>query len=682
MIKTGARQRIEKLKKLINRHRYLYHVLDREEISAAALDSLKKELFDLEQQFPDLVTSDSPTQRQGGKPLAKFAKVRHEKPMLSFNDAFSEQDVQDWLARNKKLLSPAEAEHPDFYCEPKLDGLAVELVYEKGFLKTGSTRGDGLIGEDVTQNLRTIESLPLRLRRDQSVVVRGEAVITREQFSKINQEQISQGSAPFANPRNLAAGSVRQLDPRVTASRGLDVNVYDLVSDLGQKTHEQEHRILHELGFKTNNRYSRRCRSLQEVFAFRQAWLKDRAQLPYEIDGVVVRINNNRLFDQLGVVGKAPRGALAFKFPLPQATTRLRGVVFQVGRTGAITPVAILEPVSIGGVVVSRATLHNASEIARLGLKIGDTVVVGRAGDVIPDIVKALPELRTGQEKNIVHPRRCPACQTRLTKAEREVVWRCPNRACPSRSRENFYHFVSKGAFDISGLGPKIIDKLLDANLVSDPADLFFLQIGDILPMKEDLPRARRSRVEGFGEKSSRNLIEAIQAKKKIPLARFLSALSIRNVGEESSHDLAEHFSRLENIVRADLIQLQTVPDVGPIVAQSIFQWFHDKKNLNFLEKLRESGIVVESSKPSTLNSKLRGLTFVLTGTLESLTREQAKQKIRELGGAMAESVSPNTNFVVAGANPGSKLERAKKLGLRILAEPEFLQLIQSRPSS
>ncbi len=441
MNRKQTRQRIDKLRKLINHHRYLYHVLDRQEISEAALDSLKKNLADLEEQFPDLITPDSPTQRVGGQALAKFTKVRRALPMLSFRDAFSEADLRDWLERNEKLLTGEERKRIDFYCEPKLDGLAIELVYENGFFKAGSTRGDGLIGEDVTQNLKTIESLPLALETPKGktgrVIVRGEVVITKKQFVRINREQTKQGLAVYANPRNLAAGSIRQLDPQVAASRHLDVNLYSLVADLGQSTHAEEHRILQALGFKTNNQYSRSCPDLASVLAFRNHWLQHRQKLPYEIDGIVVTINNNKIFDKLGVVGKAPRGSIAFKFPLMQAITVVEDVKVQVGRTGAVTPVAVLKPVKLAGVIISRATLHNQDEIKRLGLKIGDSVVVGRAGDVIPHIIKVLPELREGKEKEFYFPKNCPVCLTRLSTPAGEVVWRCPNLKCPARKRKS-----------------------------------------------------------------------------------------------------------------------------------------------------------------------------------------------------------------------------------------------------
>jgi len=687
MNKKQAQERIEKLKNLINYYRYQYHVLDKLEISEAALDSLKQELFQLEQQFPDLVTPDSPTQRVGGKPLEKFAKVKHPQPMLSFNDAFSEKDMTDWLERINKLLTPAEQKQVDFYCEPKLDGLAIELIYENGFFKIGSTRGDGLVGEDVTQNLKTIEAIPLKLREVKEVVeeltaaglkeiavkiqkqglkevvVRGEAIISKKDFAKVNQEQEKLGLPKFANPRNLAAGSIRQLDPKITAQRRLDSNCYELLTDFGQKTHEEKHKILKALGFKTNNKYSKYCRNLAEVFEFHKTTQNLRDKFPYEIDGIVVTVNNIKIFEKLGVVGKAPRGAIAYKFPLKQATTMVEDIKVQVGRTGAITPVAILKPVEVGGVTISRATLHNEDEIKRLGIKIGDTVIVGRAGDVIPDIIKVLPELRTGKEKEFKMPKTCPACGTKLIKPAGEALWRCPNPQCFARQREYFSHFVR--AFDIVGLGPKIIDRLIEEGLVSDPADLFKLKEGDLIPL------------ERFAEKSAQNLIQAIQSKKEIPLARFIYALGIRNVGEETAQDLAEFFGSIEKMKKASLAELQKIKDIGPVVAQSIYNFFREKRNNEFLEKLKKVGVKIQYQKTKSKKQKLKGLTFVFTGGLETMTREEAKEKVRLLGGEVSESVSKKTDFVVVGKEPGSKLAKAQKLNVKIINEEQFKDLLK-----
>jgi DNA ligase (NAD+) len=690
MNKDQARDRIEKLKKLINHHRYLYHVLDRQDISSEALDSLKKELFDLEQLFPEFIAFDSPTQRVGGKPLDKFIKVRHKAPMISLNDAFTREDIEDWLARVSKLLAPEDLRGINFFCEPKLDGLAIELVYKDGILAVGSTRGDGIFGEDITNNLKTIEAIPLRLRSLEDVledlkkeglfaafrefskekridvVVRGEVVIAKKDFKKINKQQEKAGLPMYANPRNLAAGSLRQLDPKVAALRRLDSNVYDMISSVGQKTHEEGHRILHILGFKTNNKYSRFCKNLEEVLDYREHWQRNREEIPFEIDGVVARVNDNAVFEKLGVAGKAPRGAIAYKFPLKQATTVAEDIKVQVGRTGAMTPVAYLKPVEVGGTLVSRATLHNEDEIARLGLRIGDSVVVGRAGDVIPQIVKVLPELRTGKEKIFKMPEFCPACGTKLVKISGEVAWRCPNPDCFSRKQRYFAYFVSKNAFDIVGLGPKVLEQLLDQGLISDPADLFELKEGDLVPL------------ERFAEKKAGKIVEAIQSKKEIVLSKFIFSLGIRNVGEQTSIDLANRFGSIEKLAAAEFEELEKVNDVGPVVAASLRSFFQEKSNLKFLDKLKAAGVKVLAPKAGRTSSILAGMTFVFTGEMLSLSRNKAKELAREFGGDVSESVSKNTSYVVAGANPGSsKMEKVKKLGTKVIGEEEFLAMVK-----
>jgi len=687
MTKKEVKLRIEKLKKVINHHRYLYHVLDKQEISESALDSLKKELFDLEQKYPEFITEDSPTQRIGGEPLKEFKKTRHPKPMLSFNDAFSKDDMLDWEERIKKLLTQKEIEKLDYFVELKFDGLAIELIYIGGVLKTGSTRGDGRVGEDVTQNLKTIESIPLRLRGEKEVindlrkegleeiasfvrkkglkevVVRGEALISKKEFERINRLQEKKGLPKYANPRNIAAGSIRQLDPNVTASRNLVAYFYDLISELGQTTHQQKHKILKILGFKTH-KGTKYCKNLKEVFEFHKFWQEKRETLPFEIDGVVVQVDDNRIFQKLGVVGKAPRGAIAFKFHLKQAETVIEDIKVQVGRTGAVTPVAYLKPVKIGGVTITRATLHNEDEIKRLGVKIGDTVIVGRAGDVIPDVVKVLKGLRSGKEKSFKMPRNCPVCGTRLVKPEGEAILRCPNPKCAARRRRYLYHFVSKSAFDIEGLGPKIIDQLLKENLITQAADLFELKEGDLVPL------------ERFAEKSAKNLIKAIQSKKEITFPRFIYALGIAGVGEETARLLADRFQNLENLKNASQAQLQNIKDIGPETAESIFLFFREKRNLRLLERLKKSGVKIKTQEKEKRGKKFSGKTFVLTGTLEKFTREEAKEKIRSLGGNISESVSKRTDFLVVGENPGSKLDRAKKLGIKIIGEKEFLEMI------
>lgn len=696
MDKYQTKQRIDKLKTVINHHRYLYHVLDRQEISDSALDSLKKELFDLEQKYPQFVTEDSPTQRVGGEPRKEFKKVIHKERMLSLNDVFSKEDFYDWVERISKLLTEKERKQIDFYCELKIDGLAIELEYKKSILKTGSTRGDGLIGEDITQNLKTIEAIPLSLSEEKhnfpdNIIVRGEVFISKKEFEKVNKAQKEKGLPLYANPRNIAAGSLRQLDPRITASRNLDSFAYDIVEGINTKTHEERHKILKELGFKTNknNQY---CKSAQEVFAFFEQCSKIREKLPYEIDGVVVIVNNNQIFEKLGVIGKAPRGAVAFKFAQSQATTVVENIKLQVGRTGAITPVAVLKPVQVSGITITRATLHNEDEIKRLGIKIGDTAIVGRAGDVIPVIIKVLPELRTGKEKNFVMPKVCPSCKTKLEKSAGEALLRCPNPKCFARKRRNFYHFVSRQAFNIEGLGPKVIDKLLDFGLVTDPSDLFSLKVGDIIQLEKDLPRSKlKALLPGFGEKSAENLIKSISEKKEITLPRFIYSLGVRNVGEETAIDLAKSFgsrpegarlaklegwAAIEKIKKASLGDLQSILNIGSVVAGSIYEWFSDKDNLKFLEKLLKSGIEIKTQSREA-RGKMSGKTFVFTGTLDSISRELVKERVRKLGGEVSETVSKKTDFVVVGEGPGSKLEKAKSFGVKVISEKEFIRMIE-----
>lgn len=662
MDKKEAQKRIEKLRDLVNHHRYLYHVLDKQEISDSALDSLKKELFDLEQEYPDLITKDSPTQRIGGEPLKEFKKFKHPQRMTSFNDAFSEEDMQDWEKRFLKLLPDSQKGMINYYCELKIDGLAIELIYKDGILQTGSTRGDGNVGEDITQNLKTVEAIPLTINEKKDIVVRGEVFISKKEFERINKEQKEKDLPVYANPRNIAAGSIRQLDPKITASRKLDSFAYELLTGFGQITHEDKHKILKDLGFKTN-KHNKFCKNLQEVSEFHKKWIKEREKLDYEIDGVVVLINNNEIFEKLGIVGKAPRAGIAYKFPQAQSTTKVVDIQVQVGRTGAMTPVAILEPVQVTGITITRATLHNEDEIKRLGLKIGDTVIVGRAGDVIPDIIKVLPELRNGKEKTFKMPTHCPACGTKLEKSDTEVLLRCPNKNCFAQRRRNFYHFVSRTAFNMDGLGPKIIDRLLDEGLVQDPADLFDLEEGDV------------KNLERFAEKSAENLIKSIQDRKEITLPKFIYALGIRNVGEETAIDLAKHFQSLKKIKDAKLEDFEEILDIGPVVSKSIYEWFADRENNKYLEKLEKKVKIINPKLQAS--QKLQGKTFVLTGSLESMSRDEARDKIRELGGDASESVSSKTSYVVVGSEPGSKAEKAKKLGVEILSEKQFLDLIK-----
>ncbi len=665
MTKFEAKQRIEKLKKVIAHHRYLYHVENRQEISDEALDSLKHELYKLEQQYPDLITPDSPTQRVAGKPLEEFEKVEHEVPMLSIEDVFSEKELQDWEDYLKRL---APGERIDYFCEYKIDGFAVTLIYKNGIFTKGATRGNGRVGEDVTQNLKTIESIPLRLEKFEcsnvrifeipaELEVRGEVYMEKGDFERLNKKL----GGKYANPRNLAAGSIRQLDPKLAASRPLKFLAYDLVTDLGQKKHSEEHQILKDLGFKTDK--GKECKDISEIVDFWRQTAKKRETLPFQIDGVVVSVNNNFLFQRLGVAGKSPRGIRAFKFSPKQATTKVLDIKVQIGRTGAVTPIAHLKPVEVGGVTISRATLHNEDEIERLGVKIGDTVIVERAGDVIPAVSKVLKNLRTGKEKKFHFPKTCPKCGQKLVRPKGEAVWRCPNRQCPARKREFLYHFVSKKAFDIEGIGPKIINQLIDENLISGAPDIFELREGDLIPL------------ERFAEKSAKNIVSAIGNSKRIPLSRFIYSLGIRHVGEETAIDLAQYFGSIEKLRKAAKEELENIPDVGPRVSESIYKWFQSKQNQKLVNDLLKAG--VEIQPPPKIGKKLKGKTFVLTGILESMTRAEAQKKIRMLGGDPTSAVSRETDYLVVGKEPGSKLEQAKKLGVRAIGEKEFLKMLK-----
>ena len=703
MQKTQARERVEHLKKLIAKYRDSRLTHNKELISPEAEDALKKELFDLETEFPDLVTPDSPTQRIGGAPLKDFAKVRHDERMTSFNDAFSEEDMRAWLTRVEdflgRKLTGSGSRGAAFYCELKIDGLAIELEYEKGVFVRGSTRGDGTVGEDVTQNLRTVDAIPLTLFTEDEVkkrlktaglsaakydlrralgghfVVRGEVFLTKKDFARINRDLEKKGAKIYANPRNVAAGSIRQLDPKITASRRLDSFQYDIVTDIGQTEHEEEHLLLAALGFRTNTNNAP-ARTLEEVFTFRDHWAepKRREKLDYEIDGVVVIANDNAAFARAGIVGKAPRAAMAYKFSPREATTIVEDIKVQVGRTGALTPVAVMRPVNVGGVTITHASLHNADEIARLGLKIGDTVVISRAGDVIPQITKVLPELRTGRERAFKMPDRCPVDGSKVVRDG--AISRCSSKQCAAQHREQLYHFVSRAAFNIEGLGPKIIDKFLDEGLISDAADIFTLRAGDIAAL------------ERFGEKSAENIVKEVAEKKKITLPRFLYALGILHVGEETasllSRDVEFPHQRgriaikeiAATMKKMSIEDLQKLPDVGPKVAQSIFDWFREARNSKLLERLERDGVEIEALPQAAKSGKLKDKKFVITGSLESMSREEAKEKIRALGGEASESVTKQTDYLVVGGEPGSKYEKAKKLGVPIIDEKELLKLL------
>lgn len=658
MMKSEAKERIAKLRDAINEYRYQYHVLDALEISEAALDALKHELKQLEDAYPDLITKDSPTQRVAGTALERFSKITHTFPMLSIEDVFSFVELREWENRLKKVGA---VEAIDYYAMVKVDGLAVSLVYEDGVLKTAATRGDGAIGEDVTHNMRTIESVPLKLRGEYRgrVEVRGEVYMPKSGFEELNREQAKKGFEPFANPRNVSAGSIRQLDPAMAASRPLAFFAWRLQDGIEVKTQDEGIEILKKLGFKTPP--GQYCDDLSSIEAFFASIGKKREKLDFWIDGIVVRVNETRLFDRLGVVGKTPRGIAAWKFPPEESTTIVESVDWYVGRTGALTPVATVKATFIAGTTVTHATLHNADEIDRLGLRIGDTVILTKAGDIIPKITKVLTELRTGKEKKIVLPTMCPMCGSRVVQREGEVALVCSNPECFAIERERLLHAAR--AFSIDGLGDKVIEKLFTLGLIRIPSDIFALTVDDL----KDL--------EGFGEISANKLVKEIATRKSIALDQFIVALGIRHVGSETAFTLSLAFGSIDALASATLDQLVAVPDVGETVAKSILDFFASDHGKEIVEKYREVGVTIQKAK--AIKRTLEGKAFVLTGTLETLGREEAKEKIRLLGGSVSGSVSKKTTYVVAGEAAGSKLVEAQKLNIPVLSEQEFLAMIR-----
>ncbi|MFA6429123.1 MAG: NAD-dependent DNA ligase LigA [Patescibacteria group bacterium] len=689
MTLAEAKERTAILRKEIDRYRYEYHVLNNLSIPEAALDALKHELWNIEQRYPELIVKDSPTQRVAGKPMEGFRKVQHAVRMLSIEDVFSREELDEWLERLKRIVPRGTF---DFYAEMKMDGLAMSLIYEQGVFVEGSTRGDGTIGEDVTQNLRTIEAIPLRLRvpeeqeiraflkrhagavdeqkarrlfegRATRVEIRGEAFMTKQQLEDLNKKLKARGEAVLANPRNAAAGTIRQLDATVVAERRLSFYGYLLVGDYGFTTHEQTHEAIALLGVPQNP-FNRFCKTLDEVDAFYREVMRKREDLPYWFDGVVVNVNDLALMERLGTVGKTWRGMAAWKFPAEQGTTIVRDIHVSVGRTGALTPVAILDPVQLMGTTVIHASLHNEDEIERLGLKIGDTVIVEKAGDVIPKIIKVLPNFRTGKEKTFHMPTTCPMCGSSVERREGEVAVVCSNKQCYAQELASLLHFVGRSAFDIRGIGDKIAEQLLQTGLVTEPADLFQLEPGDLLNL------------EGFAELSSKKLVEEIQAHTSVSLDRFVNALGIRHVGEETARDLAEHFQTFDALLHASAEELTQVEGVGTVVADAILAWQRDKRVQDQVQALLKVVDVQKAAKRAK-GGPLEGTTWVLTGTLEQLSREEAKELIREKGGEVAESVTRKTTYVVVGENPGSKAEKAEQLGVTILTEKAFLKKIE-----
>jgi len=671
-----AKQRIEQLRAEINYHNYRYYVLDSPEISDAEYDELMRELKQLEEEYPQFLTPDSPTQRVGAAPVEAFGVVEHPLPLLSLGNAFSYDELVAWYNRTTKLVA---GEPFDFACEHKIDGLAVALTYVNGRLTSGATRGDGFRGEDITQNLRTIRSIPLSVSKDAPprFEVRGEVFLPKAGFHKLNQERAAEGLPLFANPRNAAAGSVRQLDPRITAKRPLDIYIYMLGYAEGKATpptHWETMEYLKSLGFKINPNNALLA-SIDRVEDYHRIWVEKRESLPYEADGIVVKVNQLDLQERLGNVGHEPRWAIAYKFPAIESTTRLIDIGISVGRTGTLNPYAILEPVSVGGVTIRQAALHNEDDIRRKDIRKGDTVIIRRAGEVIPEVVGPIKGKRSGQEKEfsllekIFDSKKqrpaCPACGAEVIKPEGEVMYYCSNAACPAQVQERLEHFVSRGGMDIRGIGESNSALLLREGLVKDIADVYYLK-----EKKEQLLKLER-----IAEKSVSNMLNAIEKSKQTPLPRLIFALGIRHVGEEMAEILAQHFNSLNKLANASREELMSIPTIGAKIADSVVAFFRQKENRKIIERLRKAGVKLEEiAKPE--EQPLAGMEFVITGRLEAFSRQEAEARIKALGGSTGSSVAKKTTYLVVGADPGSKLAHAQELGVKLLTEEEFLRLL------
>jgi len=679
--KIVAKQRIRVLRQEINRLRYNKHVLNKEEISEGAEDSLKHELYNLEQKYPDLVTSDSPTQRVAGTALDKFVKRRHSVPMISLEDCFTFEELRQWMEKAARFSSTQSIEKSGYFTELKIDGLAISLIYKNGILDVAVTRGDGMVGEDVTQNIKTIDAIPLKLNessqyfnkaKDIEFEVRGEVYLTTAAFKKIVTEQKKSGVVVFANPRNAAAGSIRQLNSSIAASRSLSFYAYEIVSEIGQTTHEQEHEIAKSLGFPVISQ-NKLCKNLEEVESFHKKWEKEKEKLSFGIDGVVVVINSEKLRDHLGVVGKSPRGMIAYKFAAEQATTVVKEIILQVGRTGALTPVAIFKPTLVAGSTVSRATLHNADEIKKKDVRVGDTVIIQKAGDVIPEVISVVKNLRPKDAKPFKMPQEF--LNTKVYRKEGQAIHYIENKNIFEVQRRKICHFVSRSAFSIDGLGVKIIDQLIKNKLISDGADLFYLKFEDIKPL------------ERFADKSASNIIQSIAQHKEIELGKLINALGIRFVGTETANDLARELvseykiqsgrEAIEKLASLNEQELLSIYEIGNVVARSIYDYFRDEKNLHFIDKLFKANLkIILPEVSSQKSNRLKGVSFVFTGTLPTMSRDQAQDIVRSMGADVSGSVSKKTGFVVAGDEPGSKYDKAKELGVKIIDEEGFKELL------
>jgi len=668
MEKSKANKRAEELREVIADYRYRYHVLDDPTVTDEVYDSLTRELRKIEEQYPDLITVDSPTQRVGGKALSKFKSIEHQRPMLSLNDIFDTEELEAWEKRMHKLTGKTDLE---YYAELKMDGLAMALQYEDGVFKRAITRGDGKVGEDVTHTVKTIQTVPLRLKNSSKVPkevydffeIRGEVILPRNEFEKINKEREKEGLPLFANPRNAGAGTIRQLDPAVAAKRNLQFIAYAIEMDLpGLTNHSDEHDMARELGFKLEPNDAIK-KTLGEVEEYIKHWAEARQKLPYQTDGLVITINNNAEFESLGVAGKAPRGAVAYKYPAETATTLLEDIRVSIGRTGAVTPYAVLKPVNVAGSTVRRATLHNEDEIKRKDLRIGDTVIIQKAGDIIPEVLEPIKKLRSGKEKIWKMPKKVNGID--VVRPEGEAVARLADLTTGEIRWQQLIHFVSKSAFDIDGLGEKILAQLMEEGLIEDAVDIFKLQKDDLVGL------------ERFAETSAQNLIDSIQEHSKIGLARFIYALGIRHVGAKTANDIAQKYHSLDKFMGAKPEELNNIEGIGEVVADSLASWLKESKNHNLVKELIGAGVSVSNEKAKAVG-KFTGTTWVFTGTLQGFSREEAGAKVRSLGGEVTNSVSKNTSYVVVGDDPGSKYDKAKKLGVKVLTENDYKKLLSS----
>ncbi len=672
MSKDEAKKRIEKLREKINDLNYKYFVLDQSEVDESVRDSLKRELIELESEFPQYITPDSPTQRVGSVLSGKFKKVPHKYQKKSLSDVFGYEEIREWHKRIRKMVP----EEMEFVCELKIDGLNISVQYEKGIFVRALTRGDGKTGENVTHTVKTIQSVPLKLNEELDIEVSGEVFLPKKSFIRLNEEQEKKGAALFANPRNAAAGTIRQLDPKIASGRNLDMFFYHLNVEGDKqyaKTQEGALKTLRKLGLKICE-YYKKVSSIDEIVSFCEDWGKHRDSLPFEIDGIVIKVNDLDQQKRLGFTAKAPRYAIAYKFPAQEVSSRIMNIILQVGRTGAITPVAVMKPTLVAGSVVSRATLHNEDEIKKKDIRIGDTVIIRKAGDVIPEVVEVIKDLRQGTERKFEFPSECPMCGSPIERKKGMAAYYCTNKKCYAVEREKISHFVSKKGFNIDGLGEKVVTQLMEGGLIRDPADIFFLQPEEVMGLSL------------FQEKRTKKLFKSVEESKKIDLDRFLFALGIRYLGEQSSFDFAKFLKQIDDFREsADIktlagtvrdfspVRIKNIDGVGEKMGAAIYDWFHDESNIEYLDKLQRAGVELILKEEG--GDELEGKNFVLTGTLESMTRDQAKGLIKSKGGKVTSSVTKETDFLVAGASAGSKLKKAKELGVKIIEEEDFKKL-------